>query len=137
MPARPALVKPLDPRVDMPEIAEWIDMLRAKLGAELINGAMKRGMQSGGFWAIEGSYVVGRPPRQAVEDALRRLELERALAAEMAAGLTPDEEEALARAVESAEKRLEQFAGADDALPADPGEDDYQRSLAAARSDRN
>jgi hypothetical protein len=65
MPPRAALVKPLDPRVDMPLIAAWIDLLRSdpkKLDPELVNAAIKRGLKTGGFWAIEGTYYIGTPP---------------------------------------------------------------------------
>lgn len=62
------LTRATSPKTQMPEIAAWIDELRASLGVEMIDNAMRNGLKNGGFWAIEEGFVVGHPP----PDALRR-----------------------------------------------------------------
>ncbi|WP_049820965.1 hypothetical protein [Methylibium petroleiphilum] len=59
----------------MPEIAAWIEELRASLGAEMIDKAMRNGLKNGGFWAIEDGFVVGQPPPDAIRRAQEDLDM--------------------------------------------------------------
>jgi hypothetical protein len=58
----------------MPAVAAWIDELRAALGRELVDEAIRSGMRDGTFRATEGGHEVGaRPP----DDSDRAITLDR------------------------------------------------------------
>ena len=68
------LQRPSNPKADMPVIAAWIDELRAALGKDMIDKAVRDGLKNGGFWAIEQGFVIGTPPPDAIRAEQRRLD---------------------------------------------------------------
>lgn len=68
-----ALRRPADAKADMPVVADWIEKLRASLGKEWVDQAMRDGLKNGGFWAIENGCVIGKPPADEVRKAEREL----------------------------------------------------------------
>lgn len=65
------LRKPSDARAQMPGVSSFIDSLREAFGREEIDQCMKRGLRDGTFWAVEGEFVVGNPPPEALEEHAR------------------------------------------------------------------
>ena len=68
------LRRPADAKTDMPVVADWIEKLRASLGKEWIDQAMRDGLRNGGFWAIENGCVIGKPPADEIRRAQRELD---------------------------------------------------------------
>jgi len=50
-------------RTAMPMTAKWVDERRAELGAEHVNGCIKKALagEAGQFYAVEGGHVLGKP----------------------------------------------------------------------------
>lgn len=55
--------KTVNLRESMPETALWVDAKRKELGAEFVNGCIRRALKGepGWFYAIEGGHVLGTP----------------------------------------------------------------------------
>lgn len=53
----------LDLRQHMPETAKWVEAKRQELGAEHVNGCIRRAMKGepGLFYAMERGHVLGTP----------------------------------------------------------------------------
>ena len=53
----------VDLRQHMPETAKWVDQKRQELGAEFVNGCIRRALKGepGFFYAIERGHVLGTP----------------------------------------------------------------------------
>lgn len=53
----------MDLRQHMPETAKWVDKKRQELGAEFVNGCIRRALKGepGFFYAIERGHVLGTP----------------------------------------------------------------------------
>jgi hypothetical protein len=53
----------VDLRQSMPETAKWVDIKRQELGAEFVNGCIRRAMRGepGFFYALERGHVLGTP----------------------------------------------------------------------------
>lgn len=73
----PQLTRATSPKTQMPQIASWIAELRSQLdaqfgshaGSQIVDDAMRAGLQNGGFWAIENGFVVGAPPPDVIRKA--------------------------------------------------------------------
>ncbi len=52
-------------RATMPNVAQWVDDLRAAFGRDLIDGQIRAGVSGHAvFWAREGGVEIGTPPRE-------------------------------------------------------------------------
>lgn len=53
----------VDLRQHMPETAKWVDQKRQELGAEFVNGCIRRALKGepGFFYAMERGHVLGTP----------------------------------------------------------------------------
>jgi len=53
----------VDLRQHMPETAKWVDQKRQELGAEFVNGCIRRALKGepGLFYALERGHVLGTP----------------------------------------------------------------------------
>ena len=53
----------LNLRQDMPATAKWVDEKRQELGADYVNGCIRRAMKGepGFFYALERGHVLGMP----------------------------------------------------------------------------
>ena len=53
----------VDLRQHMPETAKWVDQKRQELGAEFVNGCIRRALKGepGFFYAMERGHILGTP----------------------------------------------------------------------------